>query len=261
MPLKLSVAEVLPPRADVSDVDSGMNADLEHRVLDQPGICYDVPRESALSFAYAHSRDFEGVFWIDCLERQRTGVVGDTAHVLGFKLAGPAAENEAALREFCARPRCLFVFDGVAAEYREVLAFGGRASVIFTKRPKEPAPGLALNETIELFARWRNNPDDCLRHLRDAERHLRAPEAVCPVEAARTLGTCVFNLLREKGRLAEAYDVVEILSKLAWEEGSASDLQRWEWEKSWIREGWGEVGLARLRLGTVPEPLQLDLGL
>jgi hypothetical protein len=67
-------------------------------------------------------------------------------------------------------------------------------------------------------------------------------------------------LLRQQERLAEAYEVVQILSKLAWEEGDATDLRRWEWEKSWIRESWGEVASARLRLGTAPEPLQMDLG-
>lgn len=252
-PLKLDRADVLPPRPGVTDP---MDAELEDGVLDQPGICRDIPRETALSFAFAHSRDFEGVFWLDCRERERTGVIGDTAHALGLKLLGPVSENAAALREFCERPRCLFVFDGLAAEDREVVAFGGQASVIFTKLEEAPAPRLTLTGTIELFARWRSDSEECLRHLRDAQRYLRAS----PVESAKLLGTYTFNLLRDKERLAEAYDVVEMLSKLAWEEGSDTDLRRWEWEKSWIRESWGKEPSARLRLVTTPEPQQMGLG-
>jgi hypothetical protein len=262
MPLKRDRVEVLPPRSGVCDLVSG-NADLEDQVLDKPGICFDVPRESALSFAHAHRRNFEGVFWFDCLERDRAGVMGDTAHALGLKLTGPVGENAVALQEFCAGPRCLFVFDALAAEHREVVAFGGRASVIFTKLAGEPACFLTLTDTVELFSRWRTEPKECLRHLRDADRNLRALRTTSPAEtalAAKTLGTYVFGLLRQQERLAEAYEVVQILSKLAWEEGDATDLRRWEWEKSWIRESWGEVASARLRLGTMPEPLQMDLG-
>jgi hypothetical protein len=255
MPLKLDRVDVLLPRPSVSD-QGGMDAELEDRVLDQPGICRDIPRETALSFAYAHSRDFEGAFWLDCLDRDRTGVIGDTAYALGLKLLGPATENAEALREFCAGPRCLFVFDALAEEHREVVAFRGHASVIFTKLPQDPAPRLTLAETIDLFARWRTHPEECLRHLREADRYLRSS----PVESAKLLGTYTFNLLRDKDRLAEAYEVVQILSKLAWEEGSDTDLRRWEWEKSWIQESWGKAPSARLRLGTTPEPQQIDLG-
>jgi hypothetical protein len=256
MPLKLDRVDVLPPRPSVSD-QGGMDAELEDRVLDQPGICRDIPRETALNFAYAHSRDFEGVFWLDCRERERTGVIGDIGHTLGLKLLGPATENAAALREFCERPRCLFVFDALADKDREVAAFGGRASVIFTKLSEDPAPRLTLTETLNLFARWRTNPEECLRHLRDADRYLRSS----PADSAKLLGTYTFNLLRDNERLAEAYEVVEILSKQAWEEGSDTDLRRWEWEKSWIRESWGKAASVPLRLGTTPEPLQMDLGL
>jgi hypothetical protein len=66
--------------------------------------------------------------------------------------------------------------------------------------------------------------------------------------------------LRQHNRLAEAYEVLDFLSKLAWDEGNASDLRRWEWEKSWIREAWGQAASAPLRLGTMSEPEQLSLG-
>jgi hypothetical protein len=232
-------------------------------LLDRPGAVHDVLREPALAFAHAHTRDFEGVFWLDCAARSRAGVIGDTAHALGLQLTGPTVQNAVALREFCAKRRCLFVFDTLTTQDRDMVTFNGRASIIFTAGSEERFSGLTLAGTVELVSHWRTDPEQCLHHLRDAERWLQilkqdhSPQAVSLV---RDLGAYSFGLLRQHNRLAEAYEILEILSKLAWEEGNATDLRRWEWEKSWIREAWGHTASSPLRLGTMPEPVQLSLG-
>jgi hypothetical protein len=260
-PLKRESIELLPPRPYAPGAVLEMDAGLEDLIIDQPGTQCEVPRETALAFAYAHGRDFEGVFWLDCLGRSRAGVIGDTAHALGLKLRGPTTENTVALQEFCARSRCLFVFDALAAERRELVAFKGRPSVIFATGSEQQASGLPLAETVQLFARWRTDPEQCLRHLRDAERYLHALEPDCSAETAqavKSLGASAFALLQQQDRRAEAFEILQILSKLACEEGNASDFRRWEWEKSWIREAWGQVACAPPHPPTMSEPRQLE---
>lgn len=257
-PLKQERIELLP--AVLHNVTSALPK-LEH-LVDEPGSAYDIPREPALAFAHAHTRDFEGVFWLDCAGRSRTGLIGDTAHALGLQLTGPTAQNAATLREFCANRRCLFIFDALAAEHRELLTFNGRTSAIFTTGPEEQFSEAPLAETVELFACWRTDPETCLHQLREAERcfqTLQNDRSAEIVSLVRDLGAHTFGLLRQHNRLAEAYEVLDFLSKLAWNEGNASDLRRWEWEKSWIREKWDQAAGPPLRLGTILEPEQLSL--
>jgi hypothetical protein len=258
-PLKQERSDLLPPCSSRTDVSGELLLDLERRIVDQPGTLCDVRRDTALAFAHGYSRDFEGTFWLDCAGRSRAGVIGDTAHALGLKLTGPVAENSLALREFCSGPRCLFVFDRLTVENRELVTLQGRASVIFTADSAEPTSTLPLAETVEIFAHWRSDSARCLHHLRDAGQHLQILNHDWSVDiaaAVKSLAASMFGLLRQQDRLAEAYEVLEILSKWAWNDGDAADLRRWEWEKSWIRSAWGEVAPARLRLGATPEPAQ-----
>jgi hypothetical protein len=165
-PLKRERIELLPaPPRGAPEVGPELES-----LVEEPGTASDVPRESALAFAHAHRLDFEGVVWLDCAGRSQAGAIGDTAHALGLQLTGPTDQNAAALREFCAGLRCLFLFDALANEDRALMTFNGRASVIFTTGSEEPFSGLPLAETVDLFARWRTDSELCLRHLRDAER-------------------------------------------------------------------------------------------
>jgi hypothetical protein len=72
----------------------------------------------------------------------------------------------------------------------------------------------------------------------------------------KSLAASMFRLLRQEDRLAEAYEVLDILSKRAWNDGDPDDLRQWEWEKTWIRDTWGAAAATPLRLGTMPEPVQ-----
>jgi hypothetical protein len=215
-----------------------------------------------LEFAHAHERDFEGAFWIDCSRRSRAGIIGDTAHALGLRLSGPLAQNTAALHQFCSERRCLFVFEGLCGEDHETVAFEGRPSVIFTRAPAEPRGMLSFVDTVELFARWRRHPDRCQAHLGDAARHLeilKKNPSAATAGLAGSLASSVLALLREESRLAEAYELLQFLSDVAWEQGSVADLRHWEWEKGWIREAWGDSRSIPLRIGVTGEPEQLGL--
>lgn len=258
-PLRQEVRDLLPPCSSRVSLSEELLLDLEQRIVDQPGTVCDVRRDTALAFAHSHSQDFEGTFWLDCAGRSRAGVIGDTAHALGLKLAGPCAQNSAALREFCTGPRCLFVFDQLAAEDRELLTFKGRSSVVFTAGSPEQTTTLPLAETVEIFAHWRSDSARCLRHLRNAEQHLQMLNHYASTDAAagvKSLAASMFRLLRQEDRLAEAYEVLDILSKRAWNDGDPDDLRQWEWEKTWIRDTWGAAAATPLRLGTMPEPVQ-----
>ncbi len=258
-PLKQERSDLLPPRPATAGVSGELLFDLERRIVDQPGTVCDVHRDTALAFAHAYSRDFEDTFWLDCAGRSRAGVIGDTAHALGIKLTGSIAQNSISLREFCAGPRCLFVFDQLAVEDRDLVKLEGRASVIFTAGPPEQSSMLPLAQTVELFAHWQSDSARCLDHLRDAGQHLQILEHTCSQETAhavKSLAAYMFGLLRHQKRLAEAYEILEILAKRAWNDGEAADLRHWEWEKSWIREAWGQPASAPLRLGTMAQPVQ-----
>ena len=263
-PLRQNSVDLIPHELAALELAAEMKEELQCRLCDQPGLISDVARDTALAFARVHSGDFEGVFWLDCSRRSRAGILGDTARALELKLAGTVLQNALALKEFCAGVRCLFIFDRLLLEEREVLTFEGRASVLFTAPSETLAHPLPLAETAQLFAGWRGDPARCLRHLADAQHHLHLLTADCPGHAAlaaKHLGASLFSLLQQQERLAEAWEVLEILSKHAWNEGDKSDLSRWEWERGWIREAWGQPAAPALRLGTTPEPEQLTLAL
>src|SRR5581483_4452059 len=125
-PLKQERSDALPPPSSRAEVSTELLLDLERRIVDQPGTICDVRRDTALAFAHAYSLDFEGTFWLDCAGRSRAGVIGDTAHAIGVKLTGTVAQNSLALRDFCGEPRCLFIFDQLAPQDRELVTPNGR---------------------------------------------------------------------------------------------------------------------------------------
>jgi len=250
-PLNGERAENLPQESGKHD--EVMVSKLEQAVLDAPGSLCGVPREAALSFAQEHRRAFEGVFWIECLGRTLAGVLGDTANSLGLKLRSTVAQNALALREFCARRRCLFLFDALAAEHQECVAFGGLASVIVTCNRAPDADALTLDETVKLFVRWRGNPATCLQRLRVAQRYFSTGTG----RAVKDLGPALFGLLRHEERFAEAYEVAEALSQRAWDEGNKQDLEHWDSEKRWIRESWDLPHSPVVCLVSNNEPVQM----
>lgn len=243
-PMRIERAAVLPPRGDTKEEEGALD-----ELLDSAGSAFDVPESVALGFAHAHEPDFEGTFWLGCEGRGAAGVVGDTGRALGLRLKGDLAQNREALREIAGQERYLFVFAGLGAGMREWAEFGGRASVIFTACPNEPKPYSPLGETLELFSHWRRNSERCLDCLRDAEHHL---EGLASRESSldlEKLGAAVAQLLLQQERLAEAYAVIETLSRRAWDDCDGLMFRRWENEMRWIREAWGNPTTAAPRLG------------
>ncbi len=103
---------------------------LRRRIADRPAAESGLSVEEAHAFAEQCRADFEAVFQIDCARRTRAGILGDIGHALGLRLVDSAERNRAALKEFCATRRCLFVFDHLAVPDRDVVDLGGKTSVI-----------------------------------------------------------------------------------------------------------------------------------
>jgi hypothetical protein len=210
------------------------------RIADRPGIETDVPRNQALAFATAHYDDFDAVFWSDCAYRNETGILGDIGRLLGLKLAGSIEENKKDFLDFCSQRRFLFVFENMLSEIRDVFPLGERTSAIFTKREK-PTPPRPLAQLAALFSNWATDQDNCLGALGEANHHLELLPFLSAENAslAMQLGSAVCALLKRCDRLAEAYEVLELMKETAQTEG---DTLRWydlEWEQSWILERWG----------------------
>ncbi len=233
---------------------------LRCQLADRPGIESDVSQEAALEFAHSHKPDFEGMFWINCAHRSRAGILGDTAHRLGFRLSGTAEQNRSVLEDFCAGRRCLFIFEHVAPEGKELVTFQGKASVIFTAPGTVPSLR-SIEETSALFSGWTQNVDLCLSALGDAQHHLRGLPASegDSLQARMSLGSAAFTLLKHCDRLAEAYEVLEMMANAMRAKGDQFSLYKLEWEKSWFREAWNQP----VTLPSVPplrkEPAQLFL--
>jgi hypothetical protein len=231
-------------------------------LADQPGVTHDVPRTVAVEFAHACEEDFEGVCWVDCQWRSLAGVLGQISSFLGLQLAGSAMQNRDKLQAFCEQRRLLFIFEDLATEDREVVAFDGKCSLLFTLPDcrRRPRP---LQEIVQLF--HTNEERTCFSALGEMSAHLDALAKMPYNEssaALNKLGAAAFALLKRHERLAEADEVLSFLVENAFAEGDQIALRRWESERSWIRESWGERNRPRLRLGgDSSEPMQLSFNL
>ncbi len=196
-----------------------------------------------IAFSEACREDFEGVFQIDCARRSRAGILGDIGHVLGLRLAGSAERNRAALIAFCANRRCLFLFDHLAGEDRDVVELGGKTSIIFThsQMPELRSPA----ELERLFTHWPRHPDECLRLLGEAADR-----------PSMQLGFAVLALLKNFDRLAEACEILDYLADTAHAAGDLFTASRLEWEQSTIRQQWGQAVVLPERV-LMPDATQL----
>jgi hypothetical protein len=225
---------------------------LRCRIADRPGVESGVGVEEALAFSEECREDFEGVFRIDCARRGRAGILGDTGHALGMRLADSAERNRTTLVDFCASRRCLFLFDHLAEDDRDVVDLGGKTSIIFTEG--ELQERRSFGELGRLFTHWPRHPDDCLRALGDAQSWLQGGE----VRASMQLGFAVLALLKNFDRLAEACEILDLMANTARSTGDLLTAHRLVWEQSTIRQQWGES--AAMPEGVVmPEATQLVL--
>jgi TIR domain len=220
-------------RGATGSFSGGGFEDLRRRIADRPGVETGLREEEAAAFCVACGGDFEGVFRIDCARRSRAGILGDIAHALGLRLTGSSEWNRASLAEFCARRRCLFVFDHLAGEDRDFVNLGGRASAIFTEG--EVPSRRPFDELESLFRSWPRHPDDCLRALGDCQSWLTEGEH------SMSLGFAVLALLKNFDRLAEACEILDFMAHAARASGDLLTAHRLVWELSTIRQQWGEA--------------------
>ncbi len=196
---------------------------------------------TARQFAHACAQDFAGVFWIDCRLRSRTGILGDAGEALGLLLAGSPEQNRRDLIAFASDRRCLFIFHEMAAEERGWFELGGRCSTIFTPAGRERRV-LPLVDAVALFSRWTTEADACLRALGDAEFHVRRLSSAGSDdwEAIVQLGTAAVSLLKHRERLAEAYEMLDLMASACRAAGDVTTVYRLAWEQRWILERWGD---------------------
>lgn len=221
-------------------------------LADRPGVA-ELAREEALGFAHAASRDFEGVFWIHCGSRSRAGVLGDVAHGLGLRLAGPAESNREALCKLCLTRRCLFLFADLDSADREWAGFGGKSSIVFTSDFERPR--IAPADLMQLFAAWPRNVDSCAAALGQAQAYFRE---ILDDGVAAEFGLAILALLKHLDRLAEASELLDILADAARRTGDPLRAHRLAWERSWIEESWGRPAEA-MPVPPSAEPYQLNL--
>lgn len=221
-------------------------------LADRPGVA-DLAREEALGFAREAGRDFEGAFWIHCGGRSRAGVLGDLAHSLGLRLAGPVESNREALCRLCVTRRCLFLFADLDSADREWAGFGGKSSIIFTRDFEQPR--IAPADLMQLFAAWPRNVDSCAAALGQAQSFFRE---ILDDGVAAEFGLAILALLKHLDRLAEASELLDLLADAARRAGDPLRAHRLAWERSWIEESWGRPAEAILPPPST-ESLQLSL--
>ena len=77
--------------------------------------------------------------------------------------------------------------------------------------------------------------------MADAYDNMRTLSAGGHAEAAMQLGALLLAFLVHWGRLAEAYELIETLLKIARTANDLNAIRRFTWEQSWILEHWGEL--------------------
>lgn len=240
-----------------------VQADIEalEPLADWPDFVQAPDRDTALAFAHTRHTDFEAVVWLNGTRRGRAGVLGDVAHGLGVKLEGNWEDNAEALRKYCAEHRVLLLFENLDSCDSEIVNFAGKASVVLVEGA-EKLPRRPLSELMRLFSSWKRNAEKCLAALGDVESHLDSPEILSEQNWPDACALCsaAVALLKDYGRLAEAYDLLTRISSATQVRGDLAALGQVEWETSWILEQWDQPMQIPGRLAAaISEPTQLSL--
>ncbi len=230
-------------------------------LADWPEFAQAPNRETALAFAYARHADFEAAVWLNAARRSRVGVLGDLTQGLALRLDGTWEDNARALTEYCAEHRVLLIFENLESGVAEAVNFGGKASVVIVES-SDAGPRLPLNDLLRLFSSWKRNASKCLAALGDVESHLDSSEIlqeeIWPEACA--LCSAAVALLKDYGRLAEAYDLLARISSAMQVRGDLAALGKVEWETSWILEYWDQpVQIPGRMAAALSEPTQMSL--
>jgi hypothetical protein len=231
-------------------------------LADWPEFTQAPDRATALAFAHTRHSDFEAVVWLICTRRGRVGVLGDIAHGLALRLEATWEDNAQALREYCAEHRVLLLFENLDSADPEIVNLGGKASLLLVEA-EAIVPRRPLADLIRLFSSWKRNAEKCLAALGDVESHLDSPEILREEIWTEACALCsaAVALLKDYGRLAEAYDLLARISSATQVRGDLAALGQVEWETSWILEHWNQpVQIpGRLAAAISEQPTQLSL--
>jgi hypothetical protein len=207
--------------------------DLRAAIADAPGVSLGVAPDLARDCASTCAGDFEGVYCVACHGRSAAGVLGDIGYAAGLRLPGNAAQNRGAVVTACAAHRWLFVFEGLSAEHRELVNFGGKSSVVVTS--DAGAPRLPVEEIGAAF----------LVSVRDDARcgPLVGPATLLTYEllgsdftAGLRLGWALLAVLKSAGRFAESVEVLAAMEAGARARNDDMALYKIEWEQSWTSD-------------------------
>jgi hypothetical protein len=184
-------------------------------VADRPGMEIADSADVAAEFAREFRQDFDAVITLPCGARSIAALAGDLGAQLGLRLEGPLPENLERLREFCEARRLLIVLEEVSDLIPPELVFGGRCSTLAASdgRAREPEPVPEIQEA-----------------LADAETPW--PKQCAAARQAR-------RVLRDAGRIAELYEVMQQWHAAAGEQDDSAALEESARELIWILEGWG----------------------
>ncbi len=199
-------------------VASRPSADLEVlgiAVADRPGMEFAETAELAAAFADEFRRDFDAVLRLDCGQRSLAALAGDLAAQIGLRLEGPLSENLERLRGFCEARRFLIVLEDVPEMIPPELVFSGRCSTLATSDSRQAPPGE-------------------IRRIQTAVADPATPYG--DLSAAARRGR---RLLRDSGRIAELYELMQQWHSAAADEEDRAALDESAREQIWILETWG----------------------
>jgi hypothetical protein len=207
----LRVGQSLPPANTNSDVEI-----LGIALADRPGYETTDSADLAREFAEAFRDDFDAVLFLDCAERSLAALAGDLAAQLGLRLEGPLERNLARIREFCAPRRCLLVLEDPRTADAMELVLEGRCSTLVSQAPAPAGAPDPIRELQSAFHEPQTPWPDLCAHARQGRR-----------------------LLRDAGRIAELYELMQ-----QWHAGAEARDDRAVLDESarelvWILEGWG----------------------
>jgi hypothetical protein len=190
-------------------------------LADRPGVEFTDSADLAARFAREFRHDFDGVFTLQCGSRNLAALAGDLAAQIGLRLEGPVSENLQRLREFCESRRFLIVLEEIPDLAPAELVFGGKCST------------LAANDARDLSL-------DTIREIQESVCDPATPYA--DVAAAARRGR---RLLRDAGRIAELYELMQAWHSAAADEEDRNALDESAREQIWILETWGRADEAR----------------
>ena len=265
--LKRWVLNLTTPAARPFTVSAGTanasSAEIEalwHSTADQPG-AVDTSAAVARAFIKAAHQDFQGVLWIDARGATVACAAGDLGAQLGLRLGGQLPEDLSKLRTLLTQYRCLVVIEQASPAVRAELSELGSSSVLFVPAEELCRPAMeGARAQLQLIAGWTRNPEQVppsgqMRHT--IEWLLDDPQnwtLACEFGRA-SLGYCRFH-----DRLAEAFELAELLVNQAIRIQDLQAAVEFGRERGWILESWGRPPESVHPFAAAPEPaIQLAL--